>query len=98
MGLFFFTDSCEDVHLIQHVHNATRSGGSRQPSLLLFLPLALVSPINLAPLGSSDHDLFLWNIHMFVSASSSDLSNLPIWNYSRGNYTCMLNLTTIFTS
>jgi len=45
-----FLDSCEDIYLVQHVQNVTRSRGGQQPSLLdlVFtstLKLLTVSPI-----------------------------------------------------
>ena len=58
-----FFDTCEDVLLVQHVQNSTRSRGDKCSSLLHLMlttiPDAIDTIAHLAPLGYSDHDLLL---------------------------------------
>ena len=84
-----FLDSCEDVYLVQHVQKVTRSRGSQQPSLLdlvfTSIPETIDSITHLAPLGSSDHDLLVWN-YTCLYQPVPQTSTTNQWNYSRGSF------------
>jgi len=83
--LLMCLESCEDVYLVQHVQNRTRSRGSQQPSLLDLIFTSTPDITHVAPLGSSDHNLLLC-MHGAIYVYITNFNNL-FMEYSRGNYT-----------
>ena len=84
-----FFDACEDVFLVQHVQNPSRSRGDQRSSLLdlvlTTIPEAIDTITHLASLGCSDHDLLLWN-YWCLYQPAPHISETYLRNYSRSNY------------
>ncbi|XP_076049734.1 uncharacterized protein LOC143030470 [Oratosquilla oratoria] len=84
-----FLQTVQDCFLYQHVDQPTRARGTDAPSVidLIFTNEEhMVSELQyLAPLGSSDHALLVFNYHCYTDFGS----NKRVYLYSRGDYSAM---------
>ena len=88
-----FLNACEDGFLTQHVTKSTTHRHGQNSSLLDLVftsdPEMIEDGINhLSPLGSSDHDVLLWNFICYLEATGANPEKKK-WNYPNTNIPAM---------